>query len=54
MKTAEEILNTLSSQSFFEWYCEDGAFDAYIRGIENAPTKEEILEQIRIKFNCEE
>lgn len=55
MKTEEQILNVLSTQAFADWFTEDrrGNFDRWIQGDPDAPTKEEILEDIRRFFQID-
>lgn len=47
---AETIYNTLTKQSFYDWYCEDGDFEKYIAGDEDAKSKEQILEDVKTLF----
>lgn len=44
----EEIYNLLMRQSFDDWY--KGDFNSYIMGEKDAPSKEEIIEDIRDFF----
>jgi hypothetical protein len=53
-EVANKILETLSKQHFADWYSSDGAFDNYLTGWgEPAPTKEQILTDIKKKFGLE-
>jgi len=49
-EVAERILDTLQKQKFFNWYNHD-AFAEWISRVENAPTKEKILADIKDLFN---
>lgn len=59
-KTIEEkIFDTLTKQAFANWYglhhpdaphTEDGRFERYLTGDTNAPSKKEILADIRTMF----
>ena len=50
--TPEHILGLLMKRSFHEWYLDPDSGDLckYIEGIEDAPNKDEILKQIKNKF----
>jgi len=48
---AEQILEILSSKQFTKWY--EGEFAEYKEGGEEAPSKEDILEDIRSTFITE-
>lgn len=45
----QSIFDTLTTQRFYDWYM--GKFDDWISGEENAPTKEEILKDIKQLFH---
>ena len=49
-KLAEKIYNGISKQPFYDWYNEDGDFEKFIQGAEDAKSKEEILEDINRLF----
>ena len=49
-KLAEKIYNGISKQPFYDWYNEDGDFEKFIQGAEDAKSKEEILEDIKKLF----
>lgn len=48
---AENLLNVFTSQSFFDWYCNGGRFDNYIKGELPTPTKEDILRDIQLMLD---
>lgn len=49
----QKILNLLEKQRFADWYNKGGRFDDYITGELNAPSKEEILEDLKkMLANC--
>lgn len=48
---AEAIYEMLSTQKFYNWYCDGGRFDDFIQGgIEYVLSKDEILDDIRKIF----
>lgn len=49
----EKILDVLSSQKFYDWYCDGGRFDNYIRGEENAPSRDDVLQDIEKFFSID-
>jgi len=49
-KLAEKIYNGISKQPFYDWYNEDGDFEKFIQGTDDAKSKEEILEDIKKLF----
>lgn len=55
MTDEEQILNVLMSQQFADWYASpgepSGRFEAFITAEENAPTREEVLADIREMFS---
>jgi hypothetical protein len=56
MKTIEEqILDTLRRQEFADWFTEDrgGRFDLWISSFKEAPSKEEILQDIARLFHTD-
>lgn len=46
---AQEIFKILDGQRFYDWY--NGEFEAVVQGRDDAPSQEEILEDIKDIFS---
>jgi len=48
---AQKIYNVISKQDFVNWFGDDGKFEKHIGSLDNAPTKEEIIQDIKKMFS---